>query len=91
MLIPRIFGKLSSVVALNQKEVHKTIHFHNFQNLELDYSQYPVQVLYASFGDVRLLYNSEKESLAKLAPNLSIKACYLIELQLLSSRMSNWS
>ena len=37
---------------------------------------YPVQVYSASFSDVRLLYNSEKESLAKLAPNLTIKACF---------------
>ena len=38
---------------------------------------YPVQVYSASFSDVRLLYASEKESLAKLAPNLTIKACFL--------------
>ena len=37
---------------------------------------YPVQVYSASFSDVRLLYASEKESLAKLAPNLTIKACF---------------
>ena len=37
---------------------------------------YPVQVYSASFSDVRLLYASENESLAKLAPNLTIKACF---------------
>ena len=60
----------------NQKDVHKTFHFPNFQNFKLDYCQYPVQVFSASFGDVRLLYNLEKQSLAKLAPNLIIKACF---------------
>ena len=37
---------------------------------------YPVQVYSASFSDVRLLYASEKESLARLAPYLTIKACF---------------
>ena len=48
----------------------------NFQNIKLDYCVYPVQVYSASFSDVRLLYASEKESLAKLALNLTIKACF---------------
>ena len=61
---------------LNQKDIRKTFHFPNFQNIKLDYCVYPVQVHSASFSDVRLLYNSEKESLAKLAPNLTIKACF---------------
>ena len=61
---------------LNQKDIRKTSHFPNFQNLKLDYCVYPVQVYSASFSDVRLLYASEKESLAKLAPNLTIKACF---------------
>ena len=60
----------------NQKDIRKTFHFPNFQNIKLDYCVYPVQVYSASFSDVRLLYNSEKESLAKLAPNLTIKACF---------------
>ena len=37
---------------------------------------YPDQVYSVSFSDVRLLYASKKESLAKLAPNLNIKACF---------------
>ena len=61
---------------MNQKDFRKTFHFPNFQNIKLDYCVYPVQVYSASFSDVRLLYASEKESLAKLAPNLTIKACF---------------
>ena len=61
---------------LNQKDIRKTFHFPNFKNIKLDYCVYPVQVHSACFSDVRLLYNSEKESLAKLAPNLTIKACF---------------
>ena len=61
---------------LNQKDIRKTFHFPNFQNIKLDYCVYPVQVYSASFSDVRLLYASEKESLVKLAPNLTIKACF---------------
>ena len=61
---------------LNQKDIRKTFHFPIFQNIKLDYCVYPVQVNSASFSDVRLLYASEKESLAKLAPNLTIKACF---------------
>ena len=34
------------------------------------------EITLASFSDVRLLYASEKEILAKLAPNLTIKACF---------------
>ena len=38
--------------------------------------EYHIQVLSAYFSDVRLLYKSEKQSLAKLAPRLTIKACF---------------
>ena len=34
-----------------------------------------IHVLSASFSDVRLLYSSKKQSLAKFAPRLTIKAC----------------
>ena len=40
---------------LNQKDIRKTFHFTNFQNIKLDYCVYPVQVYSASFSDVRLL------------------------------------
>ena len=61
---------------LNQKDIRKSFHFPNFHNIKLDYYVYPVQVYLASFSDMRLLYASEKESLANLAPNLTIKACF---------------
>ena len=61
---------------LNQKDIRKTFHFPNFQNIKLDYYVYPVQDYSASFSNVRLLYASGKVFLAKLAPNLIIKACF---------------
>ena len=61
---------------LNQKDFHRTFHFLNFQNFQLSSCEDHIQVLSASFSDVRLLYNSEKQSLAKLAPRLTIKACF---------------
>ena len=61
---------------LNQKDFHRTFHFPNFQNFQLSSYEGHIQVLSASFSDVRLLYNSEKQSLAKLAPTLTIKACF---------------
>ena len=41
---------------VNQKDIRKTFHFPNFQNIKLDYCVYPVQVYSASFSDVRLPY-----------------------------------
>ena len=61
---------------LNQKDFHRTFHFPNFQNFQLNSHEDHIQVLSASFSDVRLLYNSKKQSLAKLAPRLTIKACF---------------
>ena len=61
---------------LNQKNADKTFHFPNLDNFELDHCKYPVQLCLTTFADVRMLYNSERESLAKLAPHLSIKACF---------------
>ena len=61
---------------LNQKDVHRTFHFPNFQNFQLSSYEDHIQVLSASFSDVRLLYSSEKQYLAKLAPRLTIKSCF---------------
>ena len=61
---------------LNQNDFPRTSHFPNFQNFHLSSCEDHIQVLSASFSDVRLLYNSEKQSLAKLAPRLTIKACF---------------
>ena len=59
---------------MNQKDIRKTFHFPNFQIIKLDYCVYPVQVYSASFSDVRLLYASGKETLAKLAFLLLLSA-----------------
>ena len=61
---------------LNQKDFEKTMHYPNLENFEVDYCRYPVQIYSACFQDVRLLYRSERHSLAKLAPHLTIKACF---------------
>ena len=61
---------------LNQKDFEKTFKYPNFENFALDYCQYPLKVQSACFQDIRLLYNSESKSLAKLAPHLTMKACF---------------
>ena len=61
---------------LNQKNFDKTLRFPNFEHIEIDKCSYPLSVHSASFQDVRLLYNSERDSLEKLAPHLSVKACF---------------
>ena len=58
---------------LNIKDVDKTLYF--------DYRDYPLKFGCASFQDVRQLYNSEKTSLAKLAPHLTMKSCFPISIE----------
>ena len=72
---------------LNQKNFDKTMYFPKFDDIEVDKSSYPLCVYSASFQDVRLLYNSERESLAKLAPQLTVKACFP---PVLKGRISVW-
>ena len=61
---------------LNQKDFEKTFQYPNLENFAVDHCQYPLKVHSACFQDVRLLYNSEGQSLAKLAPHLTMKACF---------------
>lgn len=61
---------------LNQKNFDKTMYFPKFEDFEIDKCQYPLCIHSASFQDVRLLYSSERGSLAKLAPQLTVKACF---------------
>ena len=61
---------------LNQKNHDKTMYFPKFEDFAIDKCQYPFCVHSASFQDIRLLYSSERGSLAKLAPQLSVKACF---------------
>ena len=61
---------------LNQKDYDKTFHFPNLVNFKADYTDYPLKFGSASFQDVSQLYNSERASLAKLAPHLTMKACF---------------
>ena len=61
---------------LNQKDFDKTFHFPNLVNFKVDYCDYPLQSGCASFQDVRQLCNSERTSLAKLAPHLTMKSCF---------------
>ena len=35
-----------------------------------------LSLCYASFRDIRILCNSERDSLAKLAPRLTLKSCF---------------
>ena len=52
------------------------MYFPKFEDFAIDKCQYPLCVHSASFQDVRLLYSSERGSSAKLAPQLSVKACF---------------
>ena len=44
--------------------------------ISIDQCAYPLKICYASFRAFRMLYTSERESLAKLAPRLISKSCY---------------
>ena len=55
---------------LNQNFFDKTLCFPNFEHIEIDNCIYPLSVHSAFFQDVRLLYNSVRDSFAKLAPHL---------------------
>ena len=61
---------------LNQKDFDKTFHFPNLVNFKVDYFDYPLKFGCASFQDVRQLYTTERTSLAKLAPYLTMKSCF---------------
>ena len=61
---------------LNQKDFDKTFLFPNFNHFQVDFTKYPLQNHSACFQDIRLHYKSERNSLAKLAPHLTVKSCY---------------
>ena len=61
---------------LNLKSDAKSFIFSNFEDIRSDSSSFPLRLCSASFQDIRTLYNSEKESLAKLATRLTLKSCY---------------
>ncbi|KAI6648653.1 Transposable element P transposase [Oopsacas minuta] len=61
---------------LNQKNFDKTMYYLKLEDFEIDKCQYPLCLHSASFQDVSLLYSSERGSLAKLAPQLTVKACF---------------
>ena len=53
---------------LNQKDFNKTIHYPNFENF--------IDVRTAMFEEIRQLYKCVQNSVAKLAPRLTSKACW---------------
>ena len=61
---------------LNQQTVNKLFSYPDLNCFSIDRSAYPLKICHASFRDIRMLYNSERDSLAKLAPRLTSKACY---------------
>ena len=61
---------------MNLKSDAKSFIFPNFEAFRSDSCSFPLRLCSASFQDIRTLYNSEKESLAKLAPRLTLKSCY---------------
>ena len=61
---------------LNQRSEGKLFSYPDLNCISIDHCTYPLNICHASFRDIRMLYNSEKDSLAKLAPRLTAKACY---------------
>ena len=61
---------------LNQSSDNKLFSFPDFNCISIDKCDYPLKTCHASFRDIRMLYNSERDSLAKLAPRLTMKSCY---------------
>ena len=57
------------------KSEAKIFSFPDFDNISIDQCTYPLSICYASFRDIRILYNSERDSLAKLAPRLTLDSC----------------
>ena len=53
---------------LNQQTDWKLFSYPDFNCIFIDYSTNPLKVCHASFRDIRILFNSERDSLAKLAP-----------------------
>ena len=60
---------------LNQQSDGKLFSYPDLDCISIDRSINPLKICHASFRDVRMLYNSERDSLAKLAPRLTLKSC----------------
>ena len=45
-------------------------------SISVDRCAFPLKICHASFRHIRMLYNSERDSLAKLSPRLTSKAFY---------------
>ena len=61
---------------LNQQSDRKLFSYPDLNCISIDQSTYQFKICHASFRDIRMLYNSERDSLAKLAPRLTAKSCY---------------
>ena len=61
---------------LNKKCDNKLFSCPDVNSISDDRCGFPLKICHASFRDIRMLYNSERDSLAKLAPRLTSKACY---------------
>ena len=61
---------------LNQQFGGKLFSYPDLDCIFIDQSTNTLKICHASFRDIRILSNSEKDSLAKLAPSLTLKSCY---------------
>ena len=61
---------------LNQQSDGKLFSYPDLNCISIDQCTYPLKICHASFRDIRMLYNSERDSLAKRAPRLTAKSCY---------------
>ena len=57
---------------LNQQSESKLFSYPDLNCISIDQCTNPLKKQFASFRDIRMLYNSEKDSLAKLAPRLTL-------------------
>ena len=67
---------------LNQKYDSKLFSYPDLNCISIDQCTNPLKIQFASFRDIHMLYYSENDSLAKLAPRFTLKSLYASDLEL---------
>ena len=66
---------------LNLKNDNETFIYPKLEDFFPTYTRYPLRLQTASFTDIRQIYRLEQNSIAKLAPRLTAKACWPSKLE----------
>ena len=61
---------------LNQYSDGKLFYYPDLNCIPIDQCTYPLKICHDSFRDIRMLYNSARDCLAKLAQRLTAKSCF---------------